>query len=95
MLSVEAKLNAALDQIKHQEAEIASLKNEVSNNRIDAAHYERELRMVNAGLPREAKDRLHRAFEHSRDNAGLKQAINTEKRRYTNENSDIRCERGR
>lgn len=75
MLSVEAKLNEAL-------AQVAELQTALSNSRIDAAYFERELRMTNAGLRHEAKIRLHKAFERSTDNAGLREAINTEKRRY-------------
>jgi len=77
---IEIQLNAALERIKQQDAEITSLKTAVSNHQIDGAYFERELRMTNAGLPNDAKDRLHRAFENSRDNAGLKEAINVEKR---------------
>lgn len=74
MKTVEAQLNEAL-------AEIEQLKEAVIRHRTSATYFERELRMSNAGLPCEAKDRLHRAFERSKDNAGLKEAINTEKKR--------------
>ena len=75
MMSIEAKLNKAL-------AEIEQLKEDVTRYRTSANYFEREWRMTNAGLPHESKDRLHRAFEKSFDNAGLKEAINTEKRLY-------------
>lgn len=71
--SVETRLNEAF-------AEIAKLTTELNNSRIDAAYFERELRMTNAGLSRQSKDRLHRAFEGDPHNAGLKEAINVEKR---------------
>ena len=73
MMSIEARLNEAL-------AEIEQLKEAVARYRTSATYFERELRMTNAGLPCEAKDRLHRTFEKSKDNAGLKEAINTEKK---------------
>jgi len=82
MESIEVKFNRLLAEHEQLKSENASLKAAVSVARLDAAHYERELRMTNAGLPTEAKDRLRKAFECSKDNAGLKQAINTEKKRY-------------
>jgi hypothetical protein len=86
MKSVEVQLNEAL-------AEIEQLKEAAARYRTSATYFERELRMTNAGLPSEIKDRLRRAFETSKDNAGLKEAINTEKRQYQNENSTFRNER--
>jgi hypothetical protein len=74
MKSIEVRLNEALEEIEQ-------LKEAVTRYRTSATYFERELRMNNAGLPCEAKDRLHRAFERSKDNAGLKEAINTEKKR--------------
>ena len=74
-MSIEAKLNQAL-------AEIEQLKEAVTRYRTSSTYFERELRMTKASLPREAKNRLHKAFERSRDNAGLSEAINTEKRQY-------------
>ncbi|HEX6822677.1 MAG TPA: hypothetical protein VF123_11515 [Candidatus Sulfotelmatobacter sp.] len=74
MQSVEAKLNEVIEENKQ-------LKEALAFARIDGAWWERESRMNNAGLTHDAKTRLHRAFENSKDNAGLKEAINTEKKR--------------
>jgi len=82
MKSLEVRLNEAIERYKHQCERILSLQAALNNARIDSAFYERQLRMTNAGLPNDAKDRLNKAFENSNDNAGLREAINTEKRRY-------------
>ncbi len=71
-----------VERIRKKDAEIASLKYQVNNKSIDAAHYERELRMLKAGLCNEAKDKLRKRFENSIDNAGLSEAMSTEKKRY-------------
>lgn len=76
------QLNEALALIKQQELTILTLKGSVTDNQLRAAYYEREMRMINAGLPGGAKDILRKAFENSFDNAGLKEAINVEKRRW-------------
>jgi hypothetical protein len=81
MMSIEVKFNQLLAEHEQLKREHASLKAAVTVARLDAARHERELRMTNAGLASDAKDRLRKAFECSKDNAGLKEAINTEKKR--------------
>lgn len=82
MMTIEARLNEALERIKQQNIEIAELKEHVKRERITASYYEREWRINNAGLSTESRARLHKAFEGHVCNGGLKEAINIEKRRY-------------
>jgi hypothetical protein len=74
MVSVEVRLNEAL-------AEIASLKTTVQTLRIENARITRDGLLKEAHLPSNTINRLHEAFATSTDNAGLRQAINVEKRR--------------
>jgi len=80
MKSIEVLLHEALDTIKAKEAENASLKATVHQLRLITAKHERDGVLKAANLPEPSVKRLHEAFASSTDNAGLKQAINCEKR---------------
>jgi hypothetical protein len=69
-----------LQRIANLELEVRDLKNALHATQINAAFWERENRITNAGISQAAKERLHRAFEGHISNAGLREAINTEKR---------------
>jgi hypothetical protein len=81
--SIEAKLNEAIERYKQQAETVLRLHKELTNAKIVSAFYERQHKMLKAGLPNESKDHLNKCFERSTDNAGLREAINNEKRRYT------------
>lgn len=81
MKSIEAQLNEALEQIKRQDAEIASLKKAVHGRQITIARNYREALLKEVNLSQDSIKRLMGAFATSTDNAGLKQAINVEQRR--------------
>jgi hypothetical protein len=77
----------SLQTIREQLQRIAFLENEnrelkaaIHAKSIDAAYWEREHRINVAHVSQSAKERLHRAFEGHTNNAGLKEAINVEKR---------------
>jgi hypothetical protein len=76
-MSIVEELSSCL---KEATTQIASLKTTVHTLRIENAKLLRESQMKEAGLSPEAIKRLHEAFANSTDNAGLKQAINVEKR---------------
>ena len=82
MTSVETKLNEALERVRSLEQENQVLKITIRTNKIVAAHAARQLLLKESKLPVESVSRLNRAFQTSTDNAGLKEAISTEKR-YT------------
>jgi hypothetical protein len=80
MKPIEVLLNEALDTIKAKEAENVSLKATIHQLRITAAKRERDEALKAANLPKPCVFRLNEAFAKSTDNAGLKEAINCEKR---------------
>jgi|HubBroStandDraft_2_1064218.scaffolds.fasta_scaffold3033523_1 hypothetical protein len=68
------------DTIKLLEKENTELKTAITRIRIDRAKEQRETLMLAARLPEPVRAKLHEAFATSTDNAGLKEAINVEKR---------------
>ena len=92
MKSIEAQLNEALDLLKCRDAEIVTLKKVIHEKQIIIAKTERDGKLKESGLPAGAVARLHAAFAQSTDNAGLKQAINCE-RRMPQSKQDARVER--
>lgn len=81
MESIEIQLNRSLENVKFLERQIVSLRRAVTDAVIRATTAERRHILYLSGLPQESVDRLHISFATSTDNAGLKQAINIEKRR--------------
>lgn len=79
-MSIEAKLNQALETINFYERLIVSLRTAVTEAHIKTATAERRHILYLSGLSQASVDRLHVAFANSTDNAGLKEAINCEKR---------------
>jgi hypothetical protein len=73
MKSLEVQLNEAL-------AENVSLKDVIHQKQITIAKLQRDELLWQAGLPQRCVQRLNSAFATSTDNAGLKQAINCERR---------------
>lgn len=69
-----------LSKVAFLEQENTQLKEKVHAMRIDCAFWHRQNRLANAGLSPVSKDRINNAFAQSTDNAGLKEAINVEKR---------------
>ena len=80
MTSVEAKLNQTLELLSARDAEIVTLKKVIHEKQITIAKIERDGVLLASNLMPEAITRLHAAFAKSTDNAGLKQAINCERR---------------
>lgn len=80
MKSIEVQLSDALEHNRLLIKINTHLKAAVTEQRIRTAKAERELRMHVAGVSLAARGRLHAAFAHSTDNAGLKEAINVELR---------------
>jgi hypothetical protein len=72
-----AKQATTITQLQTDNAE---LKQAITRIRIDRAKEQRETLMLAARLPEPVRARLHAAFATSTDNAGLKQAINTERK---------------
>jgi hypothetical protein len=81
MDSIETKLNKALGAISIQGQMIAKLKRAIHQKSITIASIQRDARLKESGLPQLAIKRLHEAFATSTDNAGLKEAINVERKR--------------
>lgn len=89
MESIEVRYNKLLaesqkkdSQLKAYEGAIESFKNALRHHQVCVAYYEREFKMREAGLSLESKQRLHSAFRNSTDNAGLKEAVNTERKNH-------------
>jgi len=80
MVSVEVKLNEALRTIELLKDVNTQLKTRIHQMQIDKAKVTRDGVLREARLPEPCVRRLHEAFATSTDNAGLKQAINVEKR---------------
>lgn len=78
MKSVEVQLNEALESIKTLTAENTTLKEAVTAAKVATAKAEREGLLKEAKLPEPCVKRVNEAFAKSTDNAGLKEAINTE-----------------
>lgn len=78
MESIEVKFHEALAKIKTLETENGQLKEAVTAGKVATAKAERETQLKEAKLPEPCVLRLHEAFKTSADNAGLKEAINTE-----------------
>lgn len=80
MTSIEAKFHEATETINFLQRLVTTLRSELHKARVERAACERKYILKECGLPEDAKQRLDDAFKTSTDNAGLKQAINCEKR---------------
>jgi len=78
MKSVEVQLNEALATIETLKTENGQLKEAVTAGKVAAAKAEREGQLKESKLPEPCTKRINEAFAKSTDNAGLKEAINTE-----------------
>ena len=81
MKSVEVQLNEAYRSLNEALDVIASLKTVIHQKQITIAALQRDGRLKEARLHPASVVRLHEAFAISTDNAGLKEAINVEKRK--------------
>ena len=94
MIPLETQLNTALAEVDRLKQENAGLKAAIHDMRIKAATNERAKILGEAALPAASIARLNEAFANSTDNAGLKQAINAERRHaQTMSKQDLRVER--
>ena len=80
MKSIEAQLSEALDEASFYKRINVELKAALHQAQIHKATAERRHILYLSGLPQVSVDRLHVAFAKSTDNAGLREAINVEKR---------------
>ena len=81
MLSLETQLNQAFERIGQLTGENIELKRVIHQKQLTIANIQRDWKLKEAGLPEPCVKRIHDAFATSLDNAGLKQAINVEKRK--------------
>lgn len=81
MKSIETQLYEAREITVQLMQFNKALKDSFKKAQRRAAKAERELLFYKSNLKQESKDRLHQAFRESTDNAGLKEAINTEMKR--------------
>jgi len=81
MQSLETQLNQALEGIKQRDELIASLKSTIHRKQLIIASIQRDWQMKEAKLSGDSIKRLHEAFATSTNNAGLKEAINVERKR--------------
>lgn len=81
MKSIEVQLHEALEQINTKDSEIVSLKRAIHQKQLTIANIQRDWKLKEAGLPEPCVKRIHDAFATSLDNAGLKEAINVERRK--------------
>jgi hypothetical protein len=80
VISIETKYNQLVDENAMLTRTIAALKTALHQAQIHNATAERRHILYLSGLPQASVDRLHVAFAKSTDNAGLREAINVEKR---------------
>lgn len=92
MTSIEAKYNQLVDENAALTRIITQLKAALHQSQIGHATIKRQQLLKESGLPEQSCERLNRAFALSTDNAGLKQAINTE-RRMPMTKQDLRVEK--
>ena len=81
MKSVEAQLHEAFERIGQLTGENIELKKVIHEKQITIAKIERDGVLKVANLSPDSADRLHKAFATSTNNAGLKEAINVERKR--------------
>jgi len=81
MKSVEAQLHEAFERIGQLTGENIELKKVIHEKQITIAKIERDGVLKVANLSPDSVDRLHKAFATSTNNAGLKEAINVERKR--------------
>jgi len=86
MKSVESQLNEALELVKEKDDLIRTLKRVIHQKQLTIATIQRDWQLKEGGLSPEAIKRLHQAFTASTDNAGLKQAINVERKKHGSPN---------
>lgn len=82
MKNIETQLHEAHELLKAKDAEIVTLKRVIHQKQIAHANVQRDWQLKEAGLLPDSITRLHAAFATSTDNAGLKEAINVERKRY-------------
>ena len=92
MISIEAELNKVLAENQQIRQENTELKAAIHEMRIAKAATERADILRDAMLPVESIARLNDAFKTSTDNAGLKQAINAERRQIRSK-QNVRVEK--
>jgi hypothetical protein len=93
MVSIETKYNQLLDENAFLTRTIQQLKVALHQMQIERAATERANTLSEAMLPASSIDRLNKAFATSTDNAGLRQAINVERRQTRMNKQDARIER--
>ena len=80
MISIERKLNEVIDENSALGRVTKALRDALAQERLDHAATKRGYMLRDSGLPAASVERLSAAFAKSTDNAGLKEAINCEKR---------------
>lgn len=80
MISVETKYNQLVDENAALTRTITALKTALHQSQVDHARTKRLWILKESGLSEQSYERLNRAFAASTNNAGLKEAINVEKR---------------
>lgn len=78
MKSTEVQLNESLAKITVLETENGQLKEAITNGKKATAKAERDAQLKESKLPEPSVKRISESFANSADNAGLKEAINTE-----------------
>ncbi|MFY9909129.1 MAG: hypothetical protein WCF22_00555 [Candidatus Sulfotelmatobacter sp.] len=81
MQSLELRLNEALAGIEERNKLITTLKRLLHKKTLAYAELQRDWQLKSAGLSPDSIARLHQAFATSTNNAGLKEAINVERKR--------------
>lgn len=80
MKSIEQKLQEALVENENLKKQIATATTKLNEAHIAKAKAERDVKLSEAKLPAPSVGRITEAFKASTDNAGLQEAINTEKK---------------
>lgn len=80
MKSIETKYNQLTDENAALTRTIAALKAALQQSKVAHAATKRQYILENSELHEVSIERLNRAFCNSTDNAGLKEAINCERR---------------
>jgi hypothetical protein len=80
MKSVEVQLNEALEQNRLKDVLIHELREMVKQLRVALAKCERDGILKASRLPESCVKRIEAGFANSIDNAGLRQAVNAERR---------------
>ena len=78
--SIETKYNQLTDENAALTRTIAALRAALHQSKVEHARTKRQYILEKSGLHEVSCERLNRAFANSTDNAGLKEAINCERR---------------